>query len=511
MGRRRDARAKIERGDFQTPPALATEVCRVLAAHGHAPRSIVEPTCGTGGLLSAALDAFPGFERALGIEINDDYVRAAQAALVARPDADRITVEACNFFAADWPARLAALADPLLVIGNPPWVTNSDLGALDSDNVPAKANADRFAGLAAMTGKSNFDLSEAMIRTLLAHLTGRIATVAMLCKTSVARKLLAFAWRTGQPLATAALYRIDAEAHFGASVDACLLVATLAPPAELAAPADACPVFADLAAPAPIASLGYRAGRLIADLALYDRWHMLEGATTSRGRYHWRSGIKHDCAAVMELTPAAAADLEDHWLYPLWKSSDVARGRADDPPHYLVVTQARVGDDTQAIAASAPRTWRYLTDHRARFDRRASAIYRGKPPFAIFGVGDYTFAPWKVAISGLYKKLAFCVVGPRAGKPVVFDDTCYFLPCASEAEARLVADLLASEPAQAFYQSQVFWDAKRPITTELLRRLDLYRLAELLGRADELSQATASAATPPTSEAAPTSRSAQTA
>jgi hypothetical protein len=532
MGRRRDARAKIERGDFQTPPALAAEVCRALAGHpqAHAPRSIVEPTCGTGGLLFAALDAFPGFERALGIEINDAYVRAAQATLATRADADRVRVEACSFFAAEWPALLAELADPILVIGNPPWVTNSDLGALDSDNVPAKANADRFAGLAAMTGKSNFDISEWMVRELLARLAGRAATVAMLCKTSVARKLLAFAWRTGQPLATAALYRIDAEAHFGASVDACLLVCTLAPPTDLATRADACPVFADLAAPAPIASLGFRAGRLIADLALYDHWRVLEAVTTLRGRYHWRSGIKHDCAAVMELrrTPAGFAsrageaiadapdlqDLEDRWLYPLWKSSDVARGRADDPPHYLLVTQARVGDDTQAIEASAPRTWRYLTHHRARFDRRASAIYRGKPPFAIFGVGDYTFAPWKVAISGLYKKLAFCVVGPHADKPVVFDDTCYFLACASEDEARLIAALLASEPAQAFYQSQVFWDAKRPITTELLRRLDLPRLAALLGRADELAavtKATASPATPPRSEAGPDSRSAQTA
>ncbi|HET9625975.1 MAG TPA: hypothetical protein VFP84_31660, partial [Kofleriaceae bacterium] len=406
------------------------------------------------------------------------------------------------------------------------------LGALASDNVPAKANADGFAGLAALTGKSNFDISEWMVRALLEGLAGRDATVAMLCKTSVARKLLAFAWRTGQPLASAALYRIDADAHFGASVDACLLVCRLAPRAPAAA---ACPVFDRLAADAPVASLGYRGGRLIADVALYDQWAMLDrtAASAPGRRHHWRSGIKHDCAAVMELrrTPTGFAsragdvvgdvavgaptdgdaDLEDHWLYPLWKSSEVARGRADDPPRYLLVTQARVGDDTQAIEASAPRTWRYLTRHRARFDRRASAIYRGKPPFAIFGVGDYTFAPWKVAISGLYKKLAFCVVGPHDGKPVVFDDTCYFLPCASEAEARVIAELLASEPAQQFYASQVFWDAKRPITTELLRRLDLDRLAALLGRALAPTEATAAGAMPPGSEAAPASRSARTA
>ncbi|HET9620856.1 MAG TPA: hypothetical protein VFP84_05805, partial [Kofleriaceae bacterium] len=173
MGRRRDARAKIERGDFQTPPALAAEVCRVLAAHGPAPRSIVEPTCGTGGLLCAALDAFPGFERALGVEINEAYVATARDALAARGEAERARVEPGSFFAEAWPARLAELADPILVIGNPPWVTNSDLGALASDNVPAKANADGFAGLAALTGKSNFDISEWMVRALLEGLAGR--------------------------------------------------------------------------------------------------------------------------------------------------------------------------------------------------------------------------------------------------------------------------------------------------------------------------------------------------
>ena len=198
MGRRRDSRSKIERGDFQTPPVLASEVCAVLAARlgDRTPRSIVEPTCGTGGLLGAALDAFPGFERALGVEINPAYVDAARAAISERPDAARICVEPGSFFDAIWRARIAELPAPILVIGNPPWVTNSDLGALASDNLPEKANADRQSGMAALTGKSNFDISEAMLRELLAALAGRDATLAMLCKTSVARKILGFAWRS---------------------------------------------------------------------------------------------------------------------------------------------------------------------------------------------------------------------------------------------------------------------------------------------------------------------------
>ena len=68
-----------------------------------------------------------------------------------------------------------------------------------------------------------------------------------------------------------------------------------------------------------------------------------------------------------------------------------------------------------------------------------------------------------------------------AGKPVVFDDTCYFLACRSQAEAECLAQLLNSRPASEFYNSLVFWDAKRPITIEILRQLNLAAVARELG------------------------------
>ena len=54
-------------------------------------------------------------------------------------------------------------------------------------------------------------------------------------------------------------------------------------------------------------------------------------------------------------------------------------------------------------------------------------------------------------------------------------------PCQSEQEARYVADLLNSQPAREFFSAFVFWDAKRPITIDMLRRLDLSALARELG------------------------------
>jgi hypothetical protein len=113
--------------------------------------------------------------------------------------------------------------------------------------------------------------------------------------------------------------------------------------------------------------------------------------------------------------------------------------------------------------------------------KRGSSIYRNRPQFSVFGVGPYSFSPWKVAISGLYKKLDFSCIGLFGDRPVVFDDTCYFFPCDSEEQARILYTLVASNAAVEFFSALVFWDSKRPITSALLNTLDLAELARLLG------------------------------
>jgi hypothetical protein len=182
-----------------------------------------------------------------------------------------------------------------------------------------------------------------------------------------------------------------------------------------------------------------------------------------------------------------AVDIEPDLLFPMLKASDLGSRRVPVPRRWMLVTQRMVGEDTSKIATAAPRTWAYLQANAERLDRRASVIYKNRPRFSMFGVGDYSFAPWKVGIAGLYKKIDFKVIGPHEGKPVVLDDTCYFVPCETQAEAELVASLLNSEPAREFYSAFAFWDAKRPITVELLRRLDLRKLATELGYVDKFA------------------------
>ncbi|QRO01851.1 hypothetical protein JRI60_23950 [Archangium violaceum] len=422
----------------------------------------------------AALEGFRQLEVAVGVELNVDYAARARDALARVPTGARASVMEGDFFSFPWRELLRDLPGSILVIGNPPWVTNAGISLVGGSNLPAKVNFQGRSGIQAITGKSNFDISEWMLMKLFELLSERRGSLAMLCKTSVARKVLLHAWSTKLGVSKASVFRLDAQRFFGVSVDACLLHCRFD-----GAASPVCAEFDSLDAEAPSSSFGVRGETLVSDTSKYDRWVELE--RRSRGPL-WRSGLKHDCARVMELRESdgtlvnglgEAVRIERDYLYPLFKSSHVASAKTEAPRTWVIVPQRRVGEETDSIARIAPRTWQYLCEHGELLDARSSSIYRNKPRFSVFGVGEYTFMPWKVAISGLYKKLNFRVVPPIGDKPVVFDDTVYFVGCESEGQAMLLKRLLDSEPAREFFESLIFWDSKRPITAEILNRLDL--------------------------------------
>ncbi len=483
----RKTRQATEYGDFQTPLDLARTVCGLIARRHVKPASIIEPTCGVGTFVQAAAEAFPKAKRVLGIEINAAYVEQAKALVAGLKN---VKIRQGDFFTTDCGRLLSEGHEPILVVGNPPWVTNAALGCLGSVNLPEKSNFQGRTGFDAITGKANFDISEWMLIKLLEALNGRQATLAMLCKTAVARKALFHVWKEGISLARSAIYPIDATQAFGAAVDACLLVCDLT---KGGCNSD-CEVFWDLTNADKAGTIGYRDGIVVANVESYARLKHLRGNSP----YQWRSGVKHDCSKVMELWVEGKTfrnglgdvlQLEMDYLYPMLKTSEIANGSTGNPTRWMLVTQKFTGDDTATIEAKAPRTWSYLLHHAKALDGRRSSIYRKRCRFSVFGVGDYAFASWKVAISGFYKKLAFAVIGPYGGKPIVLDDASYFLPCENEKQARLIHSLLSSDVAKDFYSAFIFWDSKRPITVDVLRQLDLAALARESGIADKLANA----------------------
>lgn len=472
-----------EFGDFQTPSYLAAKVVALVAGLFGLPKLVVEPTVGLGAFLKASHDKWGSACSYEGYEINHDYVHSTSKRL---PDLG-VRIYQQDFFSADWHRILRKENSPrVLVLGNPPWVTNSVQGILGSNNLPKKANFQRLRGFDAKTGKSNFDIAEWMLIHLIEALP-ELGAIAMLCKTMTARKVLRHFWKTEGGLESSKLFRIDAKANFDVAVDACLFFATGKRTEDRMAT-----IYSKLNLASRVTEFGWVDGNLVSDVETYTKFRELDGGSP----YAWRSGIKHDASKVMEFSRCngrivngldETVELEEEFVYPLLKSSDLGNRRGT-PRKVVLVTQRHTGDDTSSIKDMAPKTWKYLEDHAEELDSRKSSIYQNRPRFSIFGIGEYSFAPWKVAISGLYKSFTFVVVSPENGRPVMVDDTCYSIPCKDEKEARLLCDLLNSKPAQNFLWSLVFEDSKRPITVDILRRLSLVNVAQMVGRIDELTE-----------------------
>jgi hypothetical protein len=473
-----------EFGDFQTPRSLSAEICQFLVQRGIRPAAIVEPTCGEGSFVESALAAFAPAVGIWAFDCNAAHLYRLQAKLGSE-SRSRVMCWEQNFFSFDWPEFVRTLPDDVLFLGNPPWVTNAAMGALGNLNLPVKSNFQKRSGLAAKTGAANFDISEWMLIRLAEALGGKRGMIAMLCKTSTARRFLRYAWTSDLIVSDASLHHIDADEHFGVTVEACLLLCRL----NYSEKNFAAAVYETLGAGRPRRRFGLAGKEMVSNLDDYRELRDLDGSAP----YRWRSGHKHDCSKVMEFEKSSEGyvngageciALEEDCIYPLLKSSDVGNGRTRHRK-YVLLPQTKVGEDTASLQVRAPLTWRYLETHGAELDKRGSSIYRNRPRFSVFGIGEYSFAKWKVCVSGLYKSLRFCVVGPANGRPVMLDDTCYFIGCKTRREAEFVTELLNSELARRFLGSLAFFDAKRPVTVDVLRRIDLPALARRIGREAE--------------------------
>ncbi|WP_315791087.1 hypothetical protein [Fischerella sp. JS2] len=173
-------------------------------------------------------------------------------------------------------------------------MTNSQLGVLESNNLPIKTNFKGLRGIDALIGFSNFDIAEYIWIKLIRELAFEKPTIALLCKTSVARNVLKFAFDTKLKINNASIRLIDTQKWFKASVSACLFYV------EVGAdkPCYQADVNSDLYTNEPQSTIGIIGEQLVADVKAYEHSAFIEGVSS----WNWRQGLKHDTASVMELT-----------------------------------------------------------------------------------------------------------------------------------------------------------------------------------------------------------------
>ena len=125
---------KGEYGDWQTNLPLAISVCEQIKAQGIRPQVIIEPTCGQGNFIIAALLTFDTIEDVYGIEIYKPYLNVLEEKLQKLGKSlDNINFHLYHENIFDFDFRQIAEHTNgriVLAIGNPPWVTNSKLSEI---------------------------------------------------------------------------------------------------------------------------------------------------------------------------------------------------------------------------------------------------------------------------------------------------------------------------------------------------------------------------------------------
>lgn len=465
---------KRDFGDYQTPQYFSEKVCLYLKNERNInPSIVIEPTCGLGSFLKSSL-VFEA-DKYYGIEINEEYCKYCRENIHDK----RISIINDNFFS----TPLKSLSENnlnTLVIGNPPWVTNSTLSVLQSNNVPEKSNFKKLKGLDAITGEGNFDICEYILLRIVKEYRDTDTTIAMLCKPSVARNVFKEIKRTGVGFEFCDIVEFDAMKVFGINTNACLFLLQLT---EEDSFPDKCRVYSFDNTNKCISEFGYLNGKFYSDFNLVN--NDLDGKCC----FEWRQGVKHDCSKVMELVlnnnelkngKKEIVDIESDFVFPLVKSSMFKSPIINSFEKYVIVTQKKVREDTAHIEKKAPKTWKYLNKNAEYFVKRKSSVYKGSPPFSMFGIGDYSFAKYKVGVSGFYKKPLFCLLYSGSNSPVMTDDTSYFLPFDSYDEAYIVMLILNSDKIQVFLKSIAFLDAKRPYTKKVLQRIDFDKITKSL-------------------------------
>lgn len=480
---------RAEYGDFQTNTDLANKVALHLTTKNVSPEIVIEPTCGKGNFIVASLKQFDSVKKVFGIEIYKPYVWESKFNIIDfylnNPTENKPEILIIHSSVFDFDFKTIAKENgtkEILIIGNPPWVTNSKLGSLNSSNLPKKTNFKNHNGLDAMTGKGNFDIAEYITLMMIETFQHQKGNIALLVKNTVIKNIVFDQFSKKYNISEIEKYCIDSKKEFNVSVEASLYYCKLN-----SNPFFECAEFDFYNNSKAKLNFGWLSDKFVSNIDTYSIAEQIDGKCP----FEWRQGIKHDCSSIMELDKVNGhfvnglkeeIKLENDLVYGILKSSDLKNTVIKETRKHTIITQKKVGQETNYIKYDFPKTFQYLSEHQDAFNARKSSIYNNKPPFSIFGIGDYSFKPYKVAISGLYKTFHFTLVLPQNEKPVMLDDTCYMLGFDKLEFAVYSLVLLNSETTVQFLQSITFADAKRTFTKDVLMRIDLLELSQIIDK-----------------------------
>ena len=449
---------KKELGNYQTPLFFTNQICEYLKNDLKInPNAIIEPTCGIGNFLKSTSKFFN--KPSYGIEIDEEKLNRIDTKI---PDLTLINEDILTFNFNNIPNY-----DSYLIIGNPPWNTNTYLFKTNSDI----QNTDNSNIL------DNFEISELIILKIIEEFKNKSATIAFLCKRIVSRKIFIELIKNNVPFSFIKQLNFNFYDIFGSDEDACLFIIQFGG-TRLAE--KTCEV-ADISNPSQtLYKFGFKSDKFYYNI---DKNPKIDG----KCQIDWKSGVKHDCGKIMELTHKnkrlinmenEKVSIENILIYPLLKSQDLKKPIINKTSKYILITQQKIKQDTSYIKTKAPKTWQYLNNNKKYFNNRKSSIYKNAPDFSIFGIGEYSFKKYKVAISAFHKDPMFSLV--YSEKPIMLNDACYFMSFDNYDDAYITMLILNSSLVKKFMKNKAVLDSKRHYTKKLLKQIDINKCLKIL-------------------------------
>jgi hypothetical protein len=188
-------------------------------------------------------------------------------------------------------------------------------------------------------------------------------------------------------------------------------------------------------------------------------------------------------------------ELEHDHIYPYITSKHVVKyGLFGHALHLVPIEKANEDNQTE-LKNACPGTYEYLESNRQALEDRSSAWLDEGTFYNVFGLGEYTWADYKVVWCRLGFKPHFAVVSTVddedvGEKTVVPGDHFMFVPTDDKYEAHFLCGLLNS----AIYQKSIKGiasEGKSSLSKTVISRLDLpaYNETEESKRLAELSMA----------------------
>lgn len=463
-------RVRHAAGEYYTPAWLAEYVLDEAMYRGDPHCRVLDPACGSGAFLTAAIDRIrrqnERLERqqlcnvilsgVVGLDLNPLAVVSARAnylialgELAPMVASAEIPVYRRDSILDPCPDQVAAAGPFDLVVGNPPWIAWDNLPAdYRQATMPLWLRYGLFSLSAnqARHGGAKKDLSTLLIyavadRYLAEH--GRLAIV--VTQTIFQTRGAGDGFRRfrigvdGPPLKVIRVSDLTERRPFDAANWTATLTLDKGTPTTYPVPyirwtrhqgGKSVPrqYWAEPIDPSrPSSPWFLRPDRLSVDLASLagtsDYRARLGANTGGASGVYWLQlvGREGELVRVRNITgrgkrsvePVEEA-LESDLIYPLLSWGDIGRFRARSSAHVLLVqdVDSRQGIDEDTLGSAYPRTYAYLSRFRHSLVARAAyRRYQSRAPFySMYNVGPYTVAPIKVVWRRMDRRVQAAVV-----------------------------------------------------------------------------------------------------